>query len=96
VFREYAEGRAQDFLDVFGQGVTCSDSEWDCYGSGDGYEFQLLCKQAPAFAAETAALTLRHRCNHYGPIMRKEVELRPEANDMLHDVERFLNRTAVA
>jgi hypothetical protein len=79
------------YLEAFAEGVSCDDSDWSCYGSGQGYVFQELCKDCPAFACETAALTLRNLANHYGPIIRKEVELRHEANTMLRKVQDYID-----
>jgi hypothetical protein len=79
------------YLTAFDDGVSCTDDEWECYGSGDGYEFQKLCKECPAFAVETCALTLRNLCNHYGPIVREETELRPEADEMLKAVQDYVD-----
>ena len=75
--------------------VSCSSSEWSCYGSGDGYKFQELCKSCPAFAVESHALTLRNLCNHYGPVTRKEVELMPEAEEMLKLVQDYVDSITV-
>jgi peptidoglycan hydrolase-like protein with peptidoglycan-binding domain len=90
---EYTAGLSPGYLDAFSIGVSCSSSDWDNYGSGRGEEFQALCKNTPAFSAETAALTLRMLCNHYGPIVRKEVELKSAANDMLLDVQNYMQET---
>jgi hypothetical protein len=79
--------RVLGFGTVFAQGVTCSESDWDNYGSGRGHDFQRLCKNAPAFAVESCALTLRNLRQHYGPINRREVELRREADDMFRAVQ---------
>jgi hypothetical protein len=76
---------------AFAEGVECSSQDWDCYGSGDGYRFQELCKDCPPSACETAALTLRHLANHYGPIIRKEVELKKDADAMLQQVQNYLS-----
>jgi len=80
------------YLDTFAEGVTCSDSDWSNYGSGAGYNFQKLCKECPAFAVETCALTLRNLCNHYGPIVRKETELKREADDMFKAIQTYVDR----
>jgi len=85
------ENEAVCYLSAFEVGVSCSSSEWSCYGSGSGYHFQELCKSCPAFAVETHALTLRNLCNHYGPIIRKEVELLPEAEDMFKQVQDYVD-----
>jgi hypothetical protein len=74
-------------LDIFKQGVSCSADDWECYGSGDGYEYQQLAKACPTFAVETCAVGLRNRRQHWGPINRKEAELRLEADVMLKQVQ---------
>jgi uncharacterized protein (TIGR02594 family) len=89
-----AENEPTCYLGAFATGVTCSSSEWDSYGSGAGREFQDLCKSCPAFAVETHGLTLRNLCNHYGPIMRGEVELRPEADVMFKAVQDYIDSQA--
>lgn len=93
---EYQRELSPGYLEAFAEGVTCSSSEWDSYGSGAGLEFQDLCKNAPAFAVETHALTLRNLCNHYGPIIRHEVELVTEADEMLKAVQAYIDNAVVA
>jgi len=49
------------------------------------------------FAVETHALTLRSLCNHYGPIVRHEVELKSEALDLFEAIEAYMqNQETVA
>jgi peptidoglycan hydrolase-like protein with peptidoglycan-binding domain len=79
------------YLSQFDDGVSCSSSEWSCYGSGKGYDFQQMCKECPAFAVESHGLTLRNLCNHYGPIIRKEVELKSDADRMFKQVQAYLD-----
>ena len=69
-------------------------SDWDNYGSGRGAQFQQLCKVMPAFAAESCALTLRNLCNHYGPIIRHETELKKEADEMFQLVQDYMDENA--
>jgi hypothetical protein len=83
------------YLEAFAEDVSCSNSDWDNYGSGTGYEFQKLCKSCPAFAVETCALTLRNLCNHYGPIMRLETELKREADDMFGSIQFYVDTEIV-
>jgi peptidoglycan hydrolase-like protein with peptidoglycan-binding domain len=73
---------------IFAEGVTCRDSDFATFGSGTGAEFQRLCRECPGLAVETAAVGLRSICSHWGPILRHEVELRPEADDLLMQVQR--------
>jgi len=90
---EYAEGLSPGYLDAFSEGVSCSASDWDNYGSGTGAEFQQLSKNAPAMSAEHCGLTLRVLCNHYGPIIRHETELKLEADQMFKLVQDYVDES---
>src|SRR5262249_42928230 len=70
------------------------------HGSGAGAAFQRLCKISPAFAVEAAAVGLRaiggkapH--GHWGPISRKEAEIRPEADALLAQVQQMVEAPIV-
>lgn len=84
----------QGFLDYFEDEVSCSSSDWQNYGSGNGELFQDMCKNQPAFACETAAIVLRKLRQHYGPVNRKEVELKREAEQMLQEVQTYIDSLA--
>jgi hypothetical protein len=75
------------WLPVFGEGLVPNATDLEHYGSGDGARYQFLAKYAPAFAVLVAALGLRLRCDHWGPINRGEVELTKEADEMLKRVQ---------
>lgn len=79
------------FVEVFREGVTYHDSELENIGPGEGEKFQRLSKACPAFAAEFAAVGLRNLRRHWGPINRKEVELRPECDALLKQVENIVD-----
>jgi hypothetical protein len=81
----------QGFYEVFTEEVDCDSSDWEYYGSGNGYDHQRLSKEQPAYAAEVAAITLRNLRQHYGPINRKEVEIRPEADDLFRDIQFYID-----
>ena len=81
------------YYNAFAEDVVCTDDDWENYGSGDGYKFQKLCKQCPTFAVETCGITLRNLHHHYGPINRKEVELRDEADLMSRAVQDYIEQT---
>jgi hypothetical protein len=83
--------RATCYYDAFAEDVECSSSDWDNYGSGIGEQFQEMCKECPPFAVETCGLTLRNLCNHYGPILRKESELKREADEMFREVQDYID-----
>ncbi|HEY5779024.1 MAG TPA: SH3 domain-containing protein [Terrimicrobiaceae bacterium] len=86
IFEQYL-ANPSDFVDVFKKGVRCTASDLENFGSGRGKEFQRLSKECPAFATEFAALGLRVIRAHWGPITRREVEIRPECNTMLLEVQ---------
>jgi hypothetical protein len=90
LFDDYQAGGQQCFLEVFKEGVSCSSADWSNYGSGNGAEFQRMCKECPPFAAETAAVGLRNLRQHWGPINRKEAELVLDADEMLLDVQEYI------
>jgi hypothetical protein len=87
LFDQYASATPLCALGVFAKDVSCSSEDWECYGSGDGFEYQERAKYCPQFAVETAALGLRKRRQHWGPINRKEAELTSEADALFLDVE---------
>ncbi|MBB5346189.1 hypothetical protein [Tunturibacter empetritectus] len=80
-----------DFLDVFKEGVRCADVDHINYGQGEAYNFQKLSKSCPAFAAEFAAIGLRHKRKHWGPISNRRAEIRHECDSMLRAVERVVD-----
>ena len=75
------------FLSIFQEGVTPKASDLENSGTGEGVAFQRLCKSCPAFAVEAAAVGLRVLRKHWGPINRHEVEVRPEADRLLQQVQ---------
>ena len=75
------------FVDFFKEGVRCRASDLQNLGSGQGRDFQRLSKECPAFAVECAAVALRSMRRHWGPINRREAELKPECNMMLLKVQ---------
>jgi hypothetical protein len=77
----------------FAENVTCSSADWASYGSGAGYAYQELAKSCPQFATETAAIGLRNLRQHWGPINRKEAELRQDADDMLLEIQNLFDIT---
>ena len=84
-----------DFQDIFRDGVSCTAASWKNWGAGDGQDFQALTKACPAFAAEYAALALRKIRSHWGPIIRKSVELRPECDDLFQTVAAYIDDNGI-
>ena len=80
LFKFYAT-RGADYASTFYAGIKHNPQDLECFGDGDGAEYQRLAKASPAFACITAAISLRHiggEKGHWGPIRRREAELRPE------------------
>jgi hypothetical protein len=84
---------ADCYMQTFAQAVSCTSSEWSCYGSGDGYRFQEMCKSCPTFCAQACAVGLRVIRQHWGPIGRYEVELKEGADHMFKAIETYLDRS---
>jgi len=77
-------------LPIFSEGLTPTSAGLMNYGSGQGAVFQWMAKYSPAFCVMTAAVGLRTRRKHWGPINRREVELVAEAADYLAQVEELM------
>lgn len=89
---EYRADPSKCLLGVFSKNVKCSASDARTYGSGTGAEFQKMAKSCPAFATEFAMITLRKLRRHYGPINTKAAEVRPECDDMLSKVQKYVEK----
>jgi hypothetical protein len=87
LYEQYKQRPTSGFLDVFSEGVTCRADDAENFGAGAGKEFQQFSKDCPAFTVELAALALRTRANHWGPINRNTVELLRECWSLLLGVE---------
>lgn len=86
-------GNPSGFVETFKKGVSCSETSWKNWGEGDGFEFQQLSKKSPAFAVEFAAVGLRWRRRHWGPINTKAAELRRECDDLMREVQAIVAAT---
>jgi hypothetical protein len=86
LFKSYS-ANPSGFLEIFKEGVTVKPGDLDNYGSGPGCDFQKLEKDCPAFAAEFAAVALRHRRDHWGTINGNAVELKADCETMLLAVQ---------
>jgi hypothetical protein len=88
----YQANPSWGFQSIFREGVSGGPSP-DA-GSGAGAAFQRLCKISPSFAVEAAAIGLRTIRRHWGPINRKEAEIRPEADKLLAQVQGIVDGQA--
>jgi len=78
------------FLPTFAREVSPSSEDLDNYGSGEGVRYQFLAKYSPAFATLVTAIGLRKLRQHWGPINRREVDLVPQVDDLLLEVQRLV------
>jgi hypothetical protein len=90
LFQQYA-GRT-DLVDIFKEGVRCSEAKLENYGDGDGKEFQRLTKACPAFAVEFAAVGLRNLRKHWGPINKRTAEIRQECDDLYTQIQNLVDQ----
>jgi peptidoglycan hydrolase-like protein with peptidoglycan-binding domain len=93
LFDQYDMDSSQGYMSVFAESVSCSSSDWSCYGSGDGYRYQKLAKYNPVFACESTAVGLRNIRKHWGPINERAAEIRREADDMLWQIQRLIDES---
>jgi uncharacterized protein YfiM (DUF2279 family) len=96
MYQKYKANTKACFLNQFKEGVSCSASNWKNWGTGDGMTWQQLTKDCPAFALEYASVVLRSNggaAGEFGPIRRKDVELRPECDSMLKQVQDYVKAT---
>ncbi|MBI5831464.1 MAG: hypothetical protein HZB16_04030 [Armatimonadetes bacterium] len=90
LFDSYSQS-SSGFLPLFAAGVTMTARDMTVCGTGPGARFQTLSKLCPAFAAEFAALGLRHLRQHWGPINRHEAGLLRACDDLLLAVQKAVD-----
>lgn len=83
------------FLPTFQSDVEPDSNDLGNFGSGDGARYQFLSKFAPAFHCYVTALGLRYLRQHWGPVNRREVEIKKAADDMLFAVQEYLDGVGV-
>ncbi len=84
----YSKDRAYCYLDAFTEGASCPNQS--IVGAGPGADFQILSKKCPGFAVSYAMVGMRVLRKHWGPLVRKEAEIRPECDDMLNEIEQLI------
>jgi hypothetical protein len=90
LFKEYSTHQS-GFVEIFREEVRCSAQDFEVRGGYNEQEFQRLSKACPAFAVEYAAIGLRHIAWHWAPINRRQVQVRPECNAMLGQVQKAID-----
>jgi hypothetical protein len=83
------------FRNEFAENVDPTAENLDVYGSGEGAKYQWLAKFCPLFAVLTSGVGLRTRKDHWGPIKRKEVTIRKDADALLRSVQDLIEGASV-
>jgi hypothetical protein len=92
VFTAFMANPTPSYLDIFKEGVRVKDADLEDFGTGDGKDFQRLSKECPFFAAVFAAVGLRNIRKHWGPINRRDAEIKPDADRMFKDVQTLVDQ----
>lgn len=93
VFQAYLPKPKSGFLDVFCEGVKPTKSDLMNFGdpNSNGFKFQKLSKDCPAFAAEFAAVGLRNGRKHWGPINTHAAEIKVEVDNLFLKVQNLVD-----
>lgn len=92
LFADFKAKPAPDYKNLFQEGVRCREAELENFGSGDGRDFQQLSKDCPFFAVAFAAIGLRNIRKHWGPINRRDAEIKPAADALFKEVQKLVDR----
>lgn len=82
------------FLQEFKIGLSPSVNDLNSYGSGDGIKYQWLSRFCPLFHLMISGVGLRTRKDHWGPVVRKEITLKKEMDDLLKEVQTLVEGVA--
>src|SRR5262249_3146386 len=87
-------GNPNGFLPQFKGNVEPTKDTLNSYGSGDDVRYQCLSRVEPLFHIIVTRTRIRTLRQHWGPINRREVTIKKEADDLLLEVQKLV--TAVA
>jgi N-acetylmuramoyl-L-alanine amidase/Putative peptidoglycan binding domain len=80
------------FLTEFKEGLgSPTSSNLNSYGSGDGVRYQWLSRFCPLFHVLVTGVGMRCLRQHWGPINRREVTIKREADILLQDVQSLVD-----
>jgi hypothetical protein len=80
------------YREVFQEGVSCKPGSLAGFGTTAGGRFRELCVMQPALSAELAALGLRMRRKHWGPIEQHTVTLDAACDALFSEVQAAVDR----
>ena len=82
------------FLKVFKEGISPTANNLNSYGSGDGVRYQFLSRFCPLFHVLVTGCGMRTLRQHWGPINRREVTIKKEADALLKEVQAMVEAVA--
>lgn len=92
LFGEFEPSIANDY---FKKGLTPNAMDLGNWGTGQGFAWQKATKENPEFATMWAAMLIRlsgGTKGEFGPLRRKDAEIRPEADAMLLAVQKSITK----
>jgi len=91
MIEKYSENPDTGLWEVFREGVRPKTLR--PYGTQGtrGEQFQRIVIMCPLFAVEAAAICLRRLCTHFGPVVRGEVEIVEDAENLLRWIESIVD-----
>jgi hypothetical protein len=92
LFEKFMQNPTPSYLEVFKEGVHCPDASLENFGDGDGRNFQQRSKDCPFFAVQFAAIGLRNLRKHWGPINRRDAEIKTDADILFKDVQSLVDQ----
>jgi len=105
LFQSYGASQDRCLLDDFKGSITCRvvrsqnpqcpDATNGVAGTGPGADWQRLTRSCPAFATEYGAVVLRTHGGprgEFNPIRKRQAELRPECDAMLHEAQTLVEQ----
>jgi len=95
LYNKYKANPVGCFLGTFGENVSCSESNLQNWGEGEGFTWQKLTKECPAFATEWAAMLIRvsgGTKGEFGPLRKQAAEVRPECNAMFKQIQDLVTK----
>jgi hypothetical protein len=95
VFHHYQSHPEKGLREIFELEISPRPRPKDLENFGSpnspGFAFQRLSKECPAMTVEIVALGLRAEVGHWGPIVRREAEVRSASKELLLAVEQIID-----
>lgn len=91
--REYRADEARScMVETFKVGLNPKKKFAAVRGRGAGADYQAFVRRCPGYAAEEAAITVRHGMHHYGPLIRGSGAPMPACYAVLEEIYRYVDQ----